>query len=242
VIDGEFLDPLGRIPPEARDRDHDACDRGHLVPSGSLVSSGGSAPNSPIDPVVVAQVVARAVARERDEVGLFAESGSAMFYVSCALCEFGDAPYSRVTTHYGSMGHAIAGALGFCASTGKRAVVLTGDGSFDLITNLQAAVKHGLRLTVVVLNDSSLGLPSLSTGRVDAVHVHAATSKLAHWDYTRQGSPLIGGRRVVDLAELDSAISDALAYDGCYVVDSISNQRSCRQLAPGSTASTRCLL
>jgi thiamine pyrophosphate-dependent acetolactate synthase large subunit-like protein len=116
------------------------------------------------------------------------------------------------------MGHAIAGAVGLCVATGMRAVVVTGDGSFDLMNPMRIAVKHRLLLTMVVLNDARLGLPFFGTERVGA-SLAQATTHLVPWDFTRQGSPLVGGRRVFDEVELDDALSEALSWNGCFVVD-----------------------
>ena len=45
------------------------------------------------------------------------------------------------------------------------------------------------------------------------------TTQLPLWDFTNTGSPLIGGRRVSDIARLDAALTEALEFDGCFVVD-----------------------
>ena len=171
-----------------------------------------------IDPALVATAAVIAAARAPQPVGIFAESSSAMFYLTRALGESPAPMYSRISTHYGSMGHALGGAVGFCAATGQRALVLTGDGSFHLMNPLPCAVKHELRIATIVLNDARLGLPYFGSKRVGA-SAACATTTLPHWDFTRQGSPTIGGRRVADVAALDGALDEALSYDGCFVVD-----------------------
>ena len=173
-----------------------------------------------VNPQTVADAAVRAVAQRSDTVALFAESSSAMFYGTHAMCalEGDERPYYQMSTHWGSMGHAIGGAIGFCAATGQRAVVLTGDGSFHLMNPLPVAVKHGYAITMVVLNDSRLGLPFFGSARVGAVAAQM-TTPLPRWDFTRQGSTLVGGRRVCETAELDDAIDEALRFDGPFVVD-----------------------
>lgn len=171
-----------------------------------------------VNPAVAVAAVVRAVARSSPTTGIFAESSTSMFYLTRAVGELGDTPYCRFSSHYGSMGHAIAGAVGFCVATGMRAVVVTGDGSFDLMNPMRVAVKHELLLTMVVLNDARLGLPFFGTQRVGAP-LAQATTHLAPWDFTRQGSPLVGGRRVFDEAGLDGALSEGLSWNGCFVVD-----------------------
>jgi thiamine pyrophosphate-dependent acetolactate synthase large subunit-like protein len=106
-----------------------------------------------------------------------------------------------------------------------RAVVLTGDGSFHLMNPLPVAVKHGLRLAMVVLNNGMLGLPWFGSQHFGDRHAQA-TTPLAPWDFTCQGSPGVGGRRVFDEAELDGALAQALTADGCYVVDVATDPRA----------------
>lgn len=173
-----------------------------------------------VNPQSVADAVVHAVGLAARTVALFAESSSSMFYAIHALCarEGPEHPYYRMSSHYGSMGHAIGGAVGFCAATGQRAAVLTGDGSFHLMNPLPVAVKHGYRIAMIVINDSRLGLPYFGSARVGA-HNARATTQLADWDFTRQGSTMVGGQRVSELGRLDRAIAEALSFDGCYVVD-----------------------
>jgi len=171
-----------------------------------------------VDPTAVVEAAVRAAASASRTVGVFAESSSAMFYVIRELCKVEDAPYARLSSHYGSMGHAIAGAVGFCAATGQQAIVVTGDGSFDLMNPMRVAVRHGLRLTMIVLNDSRLTLPYLGAEHRGSKNAQE-TTHLVPWDFTRQGSPQVGGRRVDDEAQLDDAIAAALAFEGCYVID-----------------------
>ena len=116
------------------------------------------------------------------------------------------------------MGHAIGGAVGFCAATGLRAIVVTGDGSFDFMNPMRSAAKHGLLLTMLVLNDWRLTLPFFGAQRIGALRAQS-TTHLEPWDFTRQGSRRIAGRRVCELAELDGALADALTSDRCNVID-----------------------
>ena len=104
-----------------------------------------------------------------------------------AVGDLGMSSYCRFSTHYGSMGHAIGGAVGFCSATRLRAIVVTGDGSFDFMNPMRTAAKHGLRLTMLVLNDARLTLPYFGSERVGAL-LAQSTTHLEPWDFTRQGS------------------------------------------------------
>lgn len=59
----------------------------------------------------------------------------------------------------GAMGYGLGAAIGASLAAGKRAVLFTGDGSFGMnCTELATAVTERLPITVVVLNNSSLGM------------------------------------------------------------------------------------
>ena len=176
--------------------------------------------NAIVDPNAVADAAVRAVVAAKDTVCLHLESSSPMFYGTQALGRLGPAtaPSFRMSTHYGSMGHALAGALGFCTATGQRALVLPGDGSLHLMNPLPAAVKHRAPIAIVVLNDARLALPYFGSERVGAFAAQQ-TTQLPGWDFTRQGSDRIGARRVLEPGELDDAIREALSFNGPFVVD-----------------------
>jgi thiamine pyrophosphate-dependent acetolactate synthase large subunit-like protein len=185
----------------------------------TTADQGANVPST-VHPQAAADVVVHAVARLSQAVALFVESSSTMLYTTRAVAALEDPAglYVRIMTHYGSMGHAIGGAGGFCEATGQRVVLLTGDGSLHLMNPLPTAVKHGHRITIVVFNDHRLGLPYFGSGAMDALDAQSTTD-LPEWDFTRTGSPLIGGRRVTDIGELDGALTEGLAFDGCFVVD-----------------------
>jgi thiamine pyrophosphate-dependent acetolactate synthase large subunit-like protein len=69
-----------------------------------------------------------------------------------------------------------------------------------------------------VLNDARLSLPYFGCERVGATNAQA-TTRLPEWDFTRHGSPMVQGQRVLEAAELDNALAMALSFDGCFVVD-----------------------
>ncbi|MDX6719613.1 MAG: hypothetical protein QOJ63_1867 [Solirubrobacteraceae bacterium] len=175
---------------------------------------------STVNPQAAAHHVVRAVVRQPQTVALLVESSSPMLYTTRAVAALEDPAglYVRVMTHYGSMGHAIGGACGFCEATGQRVVLLTGDGSMHLMSPLPTAVKHGHRITIVVFNDHRLGLPYFGSQAMGALDAQSTTD-LPEWDFTCTGSPRIGGRRVTDIGELDDALAEGLAFDGCFVVD-----------------------
>jgi thiamine pyrophosphate-dependent acetolactate synthase large subunit-like protein len=171
-----------------------------------------------VNPARTVEAAVRAVAHAPRTIGIFAESSTAMFLLTQAVGDLGMSLYCRFSTHYGSMGHAIGGAVGFCSATRTRAIVVTGDGSFDFMNPMRIAAKHGLLLTMLVLNDSRLTLPYFGSERVGAM-LAQTTTHLEPWDFTRQGSHDVGGWRVADLGELHGVLVAALSSDRCNVVD-----------------------
>lgn len=171
-----------------------------------------------VHPGRLTEATLRAAVQLEQRVAVFGESSSAMLFLTQAIREMNIALYARISTHYGSMGHALAGAIGFCAATGMRAIVLTGDGSLQLMNPLPTAVKHDLRLTLVVFNNGLLGLPHIGCAKVGANGAQT-TTLLEPWDFTATGSPRIGVRQVTRDDELDGALTQAVGGSGCFVLD-----------------------
>ena len=58
------------------------------------------------------------------------------------------------------MGYGLGAAVGGCMASGRKTILFTGDGSFGMnLTELATAVTHKLPVVVIILNNSSLGLP-----------------------------------------------------------------------------------
>ena len=178
-----------------------------------------------VNPYRLTAATVLAAGLRRATTALFAESSSAMFFSTYALDRLTEAahPYARASMHFGSMGHALGGAIGFCAVTGQRAIVLTGDGSLHLLNPLPTAVKHRLRLTLVVLNDARLSLPFHGSGSILAFGAQS-TTLLPDWDFTQSGSDQVGGRRITRDDEIAAALEEALAFDGCFIVDALTDR------------------
>ncbi|HEX4363582.1 MAG TPA: thiamine pyrophosphate-dependent enzyme [Solirubrobacteraceae bacterium] len=177
-----------------------------------------------INPYRLAAATVLAAGLRRSTTALFAESSSAMFFSTNALAALtGERhPYARASMHYGSMGHAIAGAIGFCAATRQRAIVFTGDGSLHLMNPLPTALKHRLQLAIVVLNDARLSLPFRGSGSIGAKGAQSTTS-LPAWDFTQVGNADVGRRRITRNAEVEAGLDEALAFNGCFVLDALTD-------------------
>lgn len=122
--------------------------------------------------------------------------------------------------YLGSIGFGYPAAMGAWAATdGKRPIVaVTGDGGFaQYMAELTTAVKHGMNITHVMLNNGQLGKISKEQ-RAGEWEVWQTT--LHNPDFSEYAR-ICGahGIRVTEAAQLDAAIAEALAYDGPAMVE-----------------------
>lgn len=117
---------------------------------------------------------------------------------------------------YSSMGFGVPGAIGAAlADSNKRAVVLVGDGAFQMTGwELITAKKLGLRPIVIVLNNGTFGsLQSMG-------HTGAPFVRIASLDYKRIAETLGGtGFRIQTTAEFASALDNALNQSHFCILD-----------------------
>ncbi len=120
----------------------------------------------------------------------------------------------------GSIGFAYPAAIGAWAATrGERPVIaVTGDGGFaQYMAEVLTAVRHGMRITHVMLNNGQLGKISKEqrAGEWDVWQ-----TELHNPDFSRYAE-LCGalGIRVTQAGELDDALTRALAHDGPALVE-----------------------
>jgi len=150
---------------------------------------------------------------------VLAESGNAFTWATHYL-RFPEPNRYRVSTNLGSMGHAATGALGVASATGRPAVVISGDGSMLMNSEVNTAVKAQLPVVWVVLNDGRYnmcfqGMDALGMGgAADATFPPVDFALLAR----AMGAHSI---RVEHETELRGALAQALACGGPFVVDVI---------------------
>jgi thiamine pyrophosphate-dependent acetolactate synthase large subunit-like protein/nitrite reductase/ring-hydroxylating ferredoxin subunit len=122
--------------------------------------------------------------------------------------------------YLGSIGFSLPAAMGAWAAVGdtRQIVSLSGDGGFgQYAMELTTAVKYGMNITHVLLNNGELGKISKE-------------QRAAHWDVWQTSlhnpefaafAELCGakGIRVTSLDQLDEAISEALAHPGPALVE-----------------------
>jgi thiamine pyrophosphate-dependent acetolactate synthase large subunit-like protein len=122
--------------------------------------------------------------------------------------------------YLGSIGFAYPAAMGAWAATdGERPIVaVTGDGGFaQYMAEVTTAVKHGMNITHVMLNNGQLGKISKEqrAGEWEVWQTQLHNPNFA--EYAENCGAL--GIRVTEIAELDAAIEQALAHHGPAMVE-----------------------
>jgi pyruvate oxidase len=132
--------------------------------------------------------------------------------------------------YLGSIGFGLPGAIGAWAATqeddprfkGRAVVSISGDGGFgQYMSEVTTAVKYGMNITHVLLNNSELGKISKEqrAGNWDVWQTSLHNPNFA--EYAR----LCGaqGIRVTEPAELDAALATALSHDGFSLVEIVTD-------------------
>ena len=126
--------------------------------------------------------------------------------------------------YLGSIGFGFPAAIGAWAATegGRPIVAVTGDGGFgQYMGELTTAVKYGMNITHVLLNNSELGKISKEqrAGEWDVWQTDLHNPDFA--EYAELCGAL--GIRVTDRADLDGAIARALGHDGPALVEVVTD-------------------
>jgi indolepyruvate decarboxylase len=128
--------------------------------------------------------------------------------------------------YYASMGFGVPAGLGVQAASGRRPVILVGDGAFQMTgLELGHCARHGWDPIVVVLNNGGWGM--LRAFRPDATY-----NALGTWDFAAMAPAMGGaGHRVTTRAELGAALEAAGRERGRFHLLDV-------RIAPGALSAT----
>ena len=134
-----------------------------------------------------------------------------------------DAHTVLMSGYLGSIGFGFAGAMGaWAAQTGRQVVSVSGDGGFgQYAMELTTAVKYGMNITHVLVNNSELGKISKEQRSAD---LDVWQTSLVNPDFAAFAENCGGrGFRVERQEDLAAALEAALAHDGLAVVDIVAD-------------------
>jgi len=125
--------------------------------------------------------------------------------------------------YLGSIGFGFPAAMGaWAAAPDRKIVAVTGDGGFgQYLAEFTTAVKYGMRITHVLLNNQELGkiAKEQRAADMDVWQVSLHNPNFAAY------AELCGGRgiRVDSRDQLDDGLAEALAFDGPALVEVVSD-------------------
>ncbi len=132
--------------------------------------------------------------------------------------------------YLGSIGYSFPAAMGAWTATqeedplykGRPVISISGDGGFgQYLTEFNTAVKYGMNITHILLNNSELGKISKEqrSGDWDVWQTSLTNPNFAEYAENCGGK----GIRVTDKDQLESAIKEALKYAGPVLIDIVSD-------------------
>ncbi len=150
---------------------------------------------------LLVQTLHDSLSRQSQQYPFVVDIGDCLFATLAATPDIFIAP-----AFYASMGFAVPAALGVQLSTGKRPIVLVGDGAFQMTgLELGHCARYQLNPIVIVLNNQSWGM-------IKAFAPDLAATGLAGWQYAALGRGMGGGAaQVWNAYQFANALADALA-------------------------------
>ncbi len=120
----------------------------------------------------------------------------------------------------GTMGFGMGAAIGAYFGTGERTVLVTGDGSFGMcLAELATAVTNNVPLVILLMNNGVLGMVRQWQTLFFEGHYSNTVLERKTDFVLLAGAFGAGGERVDSLDKLDTALKNAVAYDGVYLIE-----------------------
>jgi acetolactate synthase-1/2/3 large subunit len=206
---GSFLDALLAQMP-CRDADARGWDvRRERGPEMAIRESGA------VRPDFLMAMIQRVIV-ERSDAPIITEAGNAFAWGTHSL-RFNAPSRYRVSTGFGSMGHAVTGVIGMAFARRGKAVAIAGDGAMLMNSEISTAVQYRIPAVWIVLNDSAYGMVEQGMATVG---IPAIATKIPHANFVTIAKGMGGdGVRVEREADVEKALEKAMAPEGPFVVD-----------------------
>jgi acetolactate synthase-1/2/3 large subunit len=171
--------------------------------------------SGPIRPQFLMQQIQRTIVERTDAV-VMTEAGSAFAWAT-DLLRFERPGRYRVSTGFGSMGHAATGVVGAAVALGSKAVAIVGDGALLMNNEINTAVQARIPAVWIVLNDAGFGLVDQGVRKLG---FHDFELRIPPVDFAAIARAMgAQGERVTTEPELEAALARAMASDAPFVVD-----------------------
>jgi acetolactate synthase-1/2/3 large subunit len=159
--------------------------------------------------------IQRVVVEGSDAV-VMSEAGNS-FVLATHYLRFATPGRYRVSTGFGSMGHAVAGVIGAAHARMGKAVAIAGDGAMLMNHEVSTAVGYGTDAVWIVLNDARYGM--IDAGMRSLGWTPFGT-EIPRVDFVAMARAVgADGARVEHELQLEAALERAMAARGPFVVD-----------------------
>lgn len=175
-----------------------------------------------VRPGFLMEAIQRVIVENSDAV-VMTEAGNAFAWGGHAL-RFDEPCRYRVSTGFGSMGHAVAGVIGAALARNGKAVAICGDGAMLMNSEISTAVQHKLPAVWIVLNDAQYGM--IDHG-MRALGMDPVETQIPICDFVMIARGMgADGIRVERESEVSEALAIAMNAEGPFVVDVLVDPRS----------------
>ena len=168
-----------------------------------------------VRPRALMEAIQRVVV-EGSEAIVLTEAGNS-FTLGSHYLRFATPGRYRVSSGFGSMGHAVAGVLGASLARGDKAVAIAGDGAMLMTNEISTAVSYGIDAVWIVLNDARYGM--IEQG-MRSLKWDPFETSIPRADFVAIARAMGADGVHVDREEdLDAALAQAMQAKGPFVVD-----------------------
>ncbi|MCU0533229.1 MAG: thiamine pyrophosphate-binding protein [Hydrococcus sp. Prado102] len=206
---GEFVKALLKYFPQ----------RPHHLTTKALPSFERKATETRVDgsvrPSVLMETIQKVIVEGSNAV-VMTEAGNSFAWGTNAL-HFNQPNRYRVSTGFGSMGHAATGVMGAALAHNGKAVAILGDGAMLMNCEINTCVNYQIPAVWIVLNDGGYNMVNQGMA-MQGLLVKEAEIPQADFVMIARGMGA-DGIRVFEESELESALEKALASSVPFVVD-----------------------
>ncbi len=168
-----------------------------------------------VRPEVLLNKIQKVIVDSSDAI-VITEAGNSFAWGTHAL-RFATPGRYRVSTGFGSMGHAGTGVLGATLARNEKAVAILGDGAMLMNSEISTAVKHKIPAIWIVLNDGRYNMCDQGMNMEGFHHVDA---QFPNTDFVMIARGMgADGIRVTSELDVEAALEKAIASTLPFVVD-----------------------
>jgi acetolactate synthase-1/2/3 large subunit len=170
-----------------------------------------------VRPEFLMDAIQRVIVENSDAI-IMTEAGNS-FAWGTNMLRFAAPGRYRVSTGFGSMGHAGTGILGAALARNRKAVAILGDGAMLMNNEITTAVKHKIPAVWIVLNDARYNMCDQG---MNMEGFHNVDAEIPNPDFVMIARGMgADGIRVNRECDVEAALEKALALTIPFVVDVI---------------------